>query len=597
MPTPVHSNGPRSPDPQSRTRNGTIHGTSNGLFDRSMPRFSRHPEANRRSGALKVKASHIALLSVGVVFIYFGSIAVSLSRLGDKSARRQRDDEASSLSTFPPVAHQDDPWPSSMYNDLFRRLRTDAERQLQMNPAALLLKPLTAYVEPPLHDTVPGTGSRGDPTKEKDVGTPPDFVIPLPLRTQTPSDLRKFEYQRLKCSDLPHKLPVDRGLEFDPTTGEPVVWNVGDTPLAMDFPEQEAPFCPVELDPFLPWIHDVYATPDGAFVEIIAQNKRRCRTGKGYTDAVHRLMPQVTLMQPISVERLLNPANAKVRAPSLWHNPSDTTSPRYRLAGFDTASPDGKYTRFICRFHVGDRVEETLSVYPFNYELVSYRKGQDSLWTPKGKDSKLFWTSNLHFRCPIPAAMQAAVANSMAVLDDGTPLLFLDVVPIRTSIRYEEIHMEKELIGPKSELAQFDPASKWGTNHVIPAVEASGRWANIPVCPLPKPKKKYFLSACLWASAEFKTRGRTQTSDSDTILRLREWIEFHLLVGFDHFFVYDNSGAHTNRTDFRSVLAEFGDEFVTRIEWPSIVCNNNIPAHDSTGERSSQYAAENSCLR
>jgi hypothetical protein len=34
---------------------------------------------------------------------------------------------------------------------------------------------------------------------------------------------------------------------------------------------------------------------------------------------------------------------------------------------------------------------------------------------------------------------------------------------------------------------------------------------------------------------------------------------------------------------------------VTRIDWPSIVCNNNIPAADSTGERSSQYAAENSC--
>lgn len=28
---------------------------------------------------------------------------------------------------------------------------------------------------------------------------------------------------------------------------------------------------------------------------------------------------------------------------------------------------------------------------------------------------------------------------------------------------------------------------------------------------------------------------------------------------------------------------------------PSRVCNNNIPAHENTGERSSQYAAENSC--
>lgn len=34
---------------------------------------------------------------------------------------------------------------------------------------------------------------------------------------------------------------------------------------------------------------------------------------------------------------------------------------------------------------------------------------------------------------------------------------------------------------------------------------------------------------------------------------------------------------------------------ITRIDWPAIPCNNNIPAHDNTGERSSQYAAENSC--
>ena len=66
------------------------------------------------------------------------------------------------------------------------------------------------------------------------------------------------------------------------------------------------------------------------------------------------------------------------------------------------------------------------------------------------------------------------------------------------------------------------------------------------------------------------------------------------MVGFDHVYVYDNSGANTNSTNLESILRHFGDR-VTHIPWPSIVCNNNIPAHDSTGERSSQYAAENSC--
>lgn len=83
---------------------------------------------------------------------------------------------------------------------------------------------------------------------------------------------------------------------------------------------------------------------------------------------------------------------------------------------------------------------------------------------------------------------------------------------------------------------------------------------------------------------------------SDTSTRLIEWIEFHLLVGFDHIYVYDNSGAHTDETSLEPTLfPRFLDSEVTRIDWPCRVCNNNIPAHENTGERSSQYAAENSC--
>jgi hypothetical protein len=40
-----------------------------------------------------------------------------------------------------------------------------------------------------------------------------------------------------------------------------------------------------------------------------------------------------------------------------------------------------------------------------------------------------------------------------------------------------------------------------------------------------------------------------------TKIRLIEWIEFHSLVGFDHIYVYDNSGAQTNETN----LAEITD--------------------------------------
>ena len=109
-----------------------------------------------------------------------------------------------------------------------------------------------------------------------------------------------------------------------------------------------------------------------------------------------------------------------------------------------------------------------------------------------------------------------------------------------------------------------------------------------------KRKKKHTLIACLWAAASYTTRGHENTI-SDTTERLIEWIEFNLLVGFDHIYIYDNTRAHTNETDLRETLARFSPSEVTRIEWPYRVCNNNVPAHENTGERSSQHAAESSC--
>lgn len=539
-----------------------------------------------------------------------------------------------SHSTKDKCAIIDDKYLQVPPSPLFTFDKQKAEAYLQQHTAAALWRPITAYIEPPLNDTVPGTGSRGnlDP-KSKDWGTPPEFVVPLPLRTFTPADLQKYTYPAVRtCHDLPAKFPVDRGLEYD-DMGNPVVWNVGNDPMPDDFPQQEAPYCPVDADPFLPWIHDYFPSQDGTRIEFIAQNKRRCRTGKNFDAQVNQLVPQVTLMQPISVQRLSD-QEAQALAPELWH-PGDSAPRyrRYRLAPHEESDPDGQFTRFICRFHATNWedpsqtkiVGETLSGYPFNYEFAAYRKGSTNtiLLTPGGKDTALFWTSNFRFHCPVPFELQSAVATGLTVLNDGTPTLYVDVVPIRTSVRFNEIYMTENLIGPRDtwELPGFDPYTRWGENNVLPRVEASGRWANLPICSPPAladecnekegdssttsmevlvpqveqmPEKPHVLSGCLWASAEFKTRGKSKGASTDTQDRLQEWIEFHLMVGFDHIYVFDNSGAHSNETSLAPVLEPYGNK-VTRIDWPSIVCNNNVPSHDSCGERSSQYAAENAC--
>lgn len=63
--------------------------------------------------------------------------------------------------------------------------------------------------------------------------------------------------------------------------------------------------------------------------------------------------------------------------------------------------------------------------------------------------------------------------------------------------------------------------------------------------------KKYNLSVC----AIFKEEGRY----------LKEWIEYHKLVGVDHFYLYSNN----SRDQFRRVLAPYINEgLVTLIYWP-----------------------------
>jgi hypothetical protein len=136
-------------------------------------------------------------------------------------------------------------------------------------------------------------------------------------------------------------------------------------------------------------------------------------------------------------------------------------------------------------------------------------------------------------------------------------------------------------------MGSFDPARAWGSNHVLPQVEASGRWENLPICPVQSStvsppltnqtastKKPHLLSACLWASASYQTRGTDKQPLSDTKGRLLEWIEFHLLVGFDHIYLYDNSDDAAN--NLKNITDIFSSTQVTWIDWPHVVCNNNV---------------------
>jgi hypothetical protein len=419
--------------------------------------------------------------------------------------------------------------------------------------------------------------------------------------------------------------------------------------------------CPVDADPYLPWIHDAFPSDDGSHVEFVVSNKRRCNTDPArFGPDLKNLEPQVALMQPVPVRRIreglaeFDDALGSLRSAAPGGRGDATTgyeafvrddgyvSPRYALAtSLDDADEDARYTRFVCRFHtlgIDDEVApggshgamlrriilgETLSTYTYNPEHANYRKRGSKPMLLDGHDEQI-WNSVYNIRCPVPRdvggdALPGMIATGKSVLDDGVPLLYLDLIPIRTPAR-----RSREGFGlPGVTDGSFDPERAWGNSRVLPRIEASGRWANIPVCRPPgagegsavdpsesasaagRPDdvvvaaargKTHFLVACVWASRSFSTRGQDDDADSSTAARLREFLTYHLrIAGFDHAYVYDNSDATSSNGTLADVTDSFPRRLVTRVPWPHRVCNNNPPAAANPGERSSQYAAESSC--
>jgi len=399
---------------------------------------------------------------------------------------------------------------------------------------------------------------------------------PLPTRETKASDLEKISFHQLKsCSDLPGQWPVD------------------------DYPDS---------DPFLPWIHDVFPSDDGHFIRFVAQNKRRCNTGQLMKEIKKQMQPQISLFQTVPVKRV-------------------SESPtRYRLSSYEEADEDGMETRFICRFKPS--MQETLSTFPVNYDYHTFRKGYKATFTKEGFDNHMIWTSQLMFDCPVPPELRSRISDGSTVLNDYATM-FVDLVPIRTPVRYDT---PVQFLPPRyGKPNTFDPQEEWGDAHFLPLIEDSGRWENIPICKptlqtygldeepelppdedtaqgntfkdffhasettpfsttLYQPQKKvHGLVACTWASTSFRTRG-DKAKINDGKRRLFEWLTFHFLSGFDHIYIYDNSGAFTKDDSLKSITDLFPGR-VTRINWPSQVCNNRPNNVDNKGERSSQYAA------
>ncbi len=249
-------------------------------------------------------------------------------------------------------------------------------------------------------------------------------IKPLPVRTTTASALKKETYGQIPCSKLPELWPTS---------------------------EKSAP---TNKDPFLPWIHDVFPSADGKFVQFVAQNKRRCQSGKKMGEVKKYFQPNIALFQHVPVTRVTAKSGDE----------GGSTDTRYRISSHEEADDDGVETRFICRFKPS--MEETLSVHNLNYDYHTVRKAYKATFTEEGFDNHMIWSSQLLFRCPVPESLQEKVRKGMTVENDFATD-FVDLVPIRTPPRYGSptTYLPERLF---SEQNTWKPKKEWGENHILP---------------------------------------------------------------------------------------------------------------------------------
>ena len=556
----------------NRTGTGStgIHSTSNTGLDRHQPEQS----SKERWDRIKQERSERDSATTSVI--------TDTSNKNDK--KKDRKNEGKKINPFrlhnldAPLTHGVEPEVLLKPEDTIHHIALKDDDVLHKHPTPDYI--LTAYMEP-INQT------------EWD-------IQPLPKRsTATLSQLTVQRYPRVHtCSQFLQQFPVDDN--------------------------------PCTTDSFLPWIHDVFPTHDGRFIQFVAQNQRRCKNGSKEKHILHQQQPQAALFQHISIKQV-PPRMDDHDVDEDGDDAESKNEPRFRLATHDDADPEHIATRFLCRFKPDLTV--TTSVFNFDYDWTAFRKRYKNSFDKEDAGIKAIHTSQLIFKCPVPVHLQERIRTGSTIQNDYATL-FVDIIPIRTPPRFgpPDQYLLPQYKEFQSKSSSFEAPKVYGTNHVLPKIKHSGRWENIPIClpslmqyegqtvsELPKPlietdhssssssralqqqqdivvppQKKHRLVSCIWASAGYTTRG-SRAAINDGQRRLLEWINYNSIIGFDHIYVYDNSGAFSNEISLKPVTDLFPNTLVTYIPWPSQVCNNNPNNVDSVGERSSQYAAESSC--
>ena len=216
------------------------------------------------------------------------------------------------------------------------------------------------------------------------------------------------------------------------------------------------------------------------------------------------------------------------------------------------------------------------------------------VWTEAGKwgeavtvKSSKMWrdklniVSQLIIQCAVPEVMRPYGDNALSAAQSRLSVI---LTPLITAT-------DKQMSGIVADHGPVPSTNQLGLcAHPVDVVDQT-----VSVAP---PDKHHKLAMCMWAADSYKDRYGVEYSAN--VAQTPEWLEYHLHVGVEHFYVYDNSD--TERGSLWKLLQPYVKEgLVTYIRWTHKVC---VPKRlvgvfhkGPYAHRSSQYAAGSSCLR
>ncbi|GAB5359561.1 hypothetical protein AAMO2058_000554200 [Amorphochlora amoebiformis] len=250
------------------------------------------------------------------------------------------------------------------------------------------------------------------------------------------------------------------------------------------------------------------------------------------------------------------------------------------------ASPDGKKVHFLaynqCACYEHDRESapewcEGDSEMPLYYRCDFYDNHGRSLNRSICSTTRQGLDTEVYFECHIPWPEVQALARN----EGNYTSLLVTVSGVGT--RWSAVH-NRSCDGAKLESSA---TSGWGLLPVCSSTLGNGG----QLVKIGETNKKHFLSICLFITSDPYVNEQHRWIVGESVRRLVEWIEFHRLVGFDHFYVFDNS-KRANGGILSILEAYIKDNIATYHHWPHQRCTQapiDVWMH--------QIGAENSCAR